>query len=301
MAAPRTSESALQSGTPGRTRLSANLSLSFERDADSGATQLRASSQEPPLRVVRGFARQDGSSLVHLHNVSGGLLGGDRLSLALSLAQGAEAQITTTGATRIYRPAPDAAPAEQINRAYVGESALLEYIPDAIIPYCGVRFLQRSEIHLAQGAGLFWWEILAPGREARGETFAYEHLQIHTDIVACGQLIAAERMRLQPASRPVHQVARLADLKYVITLYICRVGDDARRWLSLEDELREAARDSAAAGEMLWGISTLPAHGVAVRGLARRGHGILTALQHLWRIAKLSLYSRGPILPRKVN
>jgi hypothetical protein len=35
--------------------------------------------------------------------------------------------------------------------------------------------------------------------------------------------------------------------------------------------------------------------------MARRGHGILAALQSLWRTAKLALYGREPILPRKVN
>ena len=300
MTTPRTAETCTELKGSARRRLSANLRLSFER-RESRGTVLCASSQEPPLRVIRGFARKDGSSLAHLHNVSGGLLGGDRLSLDVDLAASAEAQLTTTGATRIYRSAPDAAPTEQHNRINVGERALFEYLPDAIIPYAGVRFRQHSEIHLAQGAGLFWWEVLAPGREARGETFLYQSIEINTDVFACKRLIATERIRLEPARRAVNQLARLGEYPYFATLYICRVEQDGRRWLALEEELREAAHESVTRGEMLWGISTLPAYGIAVRGLARRSHGLLAALQHLWRTAKISLYGREPILPRKVN
>jgi hypothetical protein len=51
----------------------ASLQLEFERDV-TGRTLLAASRQEPPLRVVRAFGAEDGAALVHLHNVSGGLL-----------------------------------------------------------------------------------------------------------------------------------------------------------------------------------------------------------------------------------
>jgi urease accessory protein len=300
MATPHFAERAPQGAGPPRGRLTASLSLSFVRDA-SGRTALAASLQEPPLRVVRAFAREDGSSLAHLHNVSGGLLGGDRLSLSVDVAAGAQVQLTTTGATRIYRPAAGAAPTEQFNQVRVGENAVLEYVPDVIIPYAYVRFEQRSEIHLGAGAGLFWWDVFAPGREARGEAFAYERLEVRTDVFAADRLIAAERVCLEPALREVGALARLANYPYWVTLYVCRVGIEAPRWLQLEEKLRQVAQESVASGKMLWGISTLPAHGLAVRGLARRGHGISAALHSLWSAAKVALYGREPILPRKLN
>jgi urease accessory protein len=279
----------------------ATLGLDFQRDQATGRTLLAASSQDPPLRVVRAFSRDDGSSLVHLHNVSGGILGGDQLTLDAKIGAAANVQLTTTGATRIYRPRAIAAAAEQHNKIAVAEDALLEYVPDQIIPYAGVRFLQTSEIHLAHGAALFWWEILAPGREARGEIFEYSRIEMHTDIFAAGRLIAAERVRLEPKARALTSLARLGDFRYWITFYICRVGVESAAWLSLEEELRKVAASFTPSGESIWGISALPAHGLAIRGLARRGHGIQAALHSLWRVAKLSLYGREPIFPRKVN
>ncbi len=282
-------------------RLQGLLDLDFQLERESGRTVLLGSLQEPPLRVVRAFPREDGSALAHLHNVSGGVLGGDRLILRASVGKAASAQLTTTGATRIYRTRANAPTAVQINEIAVGEDALLEYVPDPIIPFSGARFAQRTTIHLGPRAGLFWWEILAPGREARGELFQYERVEMMTSVVAAGRPIAAERIRLEPGSRDPRSPARLGDYRYLVSFYICRVGLEASAWLAAEPELREVARTAAASGETLWGISTLPADGIAVRCLARRGRDAFSGLHAIWRAAKMRLFQREAIAPRKMN
>jgi urease accessory protein len=282
-------------------RVEASLALDFARDAATGRTFLSASIQEPPLRVVRAFALDDGSAFAHLHNVSGGLLGGDRLSLAVNVGAGASVQLTTTGGTRIYRPRTGAPPTMQTNAIRVGENALLEYVPDAIIPFAGARFAQRTRIDLAAGAGLFWWEVIAPGREASGEVFAYENIEMRTDMTANGRLIAAENIRLDPRGRALRSIARLGEYRYWATFYICRVGIDAPAWLAAEEQLREVARELSQPGAALWGISTLLADGLIVRGLAVRGRDALGGLHALWNAAKLRLYGRAAVPPRKVN
>src|SRR3984885_7808224 len=220
-------------------RLQASLTLDFARDEFAGHTVLAASRQEPPLKVVRAFTMQDGAALAHLHNVSGGLLGGDHLALEVNVGAGARVQMTTTGATRIYRPRREALPTTQSNEFTVKEGALLEYIPDSIIPFAGARFSQATTIHLAQGAGLFWWEILAPGREARGEIFAYDCVEMKTDVVALGQPIASERVRIEPRRRSTPSFGRLGAYRTWATFCIAHVGRSAAEWLALEHELRE--------------------------------------------------------------
>ncbi|MGC2330410.1 MAG: urease accessory protein UreD [Candidatus Acidiferrales bacterium] len=282
-------------------RVEASLALDFARDAATGRTVLSASVQEPPLRVVRAFALDDGSALAHLHNVSGGLLGGDRLSLAVNIGADASVQLTTTGGTRIYRPRKGAPPTTQTNQIRVGENALLECVPDVIIPYAGARFAQRSRIDLAPGAGLFWWEVIAPGREASGEVFAYERIEMRTEVTSNGRLIAAENVRLDPREAALRSIARLGEYRYWATFYICRVGLDAAAWLAAEEHLREAARDLNRPDKALWGVSTLLADGLIVRGLAVHGRDALGGLHALWNAAKLRLYGRAAVAPRKVN
>ena len=165
------------------------LSLCFERE------RFRVMRQDPPWKVVRAFALPGSGCLVHLHNVSGGVLAGDRLSLDVEVKAGAAAQITTTGATRLYRHRAGAADSEQHVRFSVGDAALLEYLPDAVIPFAGSRHVQRTEILLGRGAALFWWEVLAPGRLAAGERFAFERLSVQTEVYAgpgrsCGKIFS---------------------------------------------------------------------------------------------------------------
>jgi len=285
---------------PSRT-VDAALSLSFSLEPFANRTTLAGSHQEPPLKVVRAFTNEDGSAFVHLHNVSGGVLGGDRLATSVDVGASASVQLTTTGATRVYRPRASVEPAYQRNDFYVSENGMLEYVPDPIIPFSGARYLQRTTIHLADGAGLFWWEILAPGREARGEVFQYESVEMKTDIFAVGRPIASERVRLEPLARNISQLARLGPYRYSATFYICRVGLGGKAWVAAESRLRQLVEDLTIPGELLIGVSTLIEYGIVIRFLAHRGRAVARVLYFLWNAAKTLLCGRIAIPPRKLN
>src|ERR1700730_1699931 len=81
---------------------SSKLHLAFEAD-DAGGTILRVPQQQPPWRVVRGFPTPSGETLAHVHYVSGVILDTDSLSGQLDVGPRAQAQVTSTGATRVYR------------------------------------------------------------------------------------------------------------------------------------------------------------------------------------------------------
>jgi urease accessory protein len=151
--------------------LEAALRLRFETGGD--ATVLASCEQQPPWRVIRAFTQESGQALVHLHNMSGGVLGGDRLSLDIQVGARAKAQITSTGATRLYRSREGSLPSRQFTRITVDEEAVAEYLPDPLIPYEGAEHQQSTQIELGRGACLFWWETLTPGRYASGEAFRY--------------------------------------------------------------------------------------------------------------------------------
>lgn len=280
------------------------LDLAFQRTAfqqAEGQTQMRVLAQQPPLKVVRGFRQPGGGQAVHLLNVSGGVLGGDALTVRAQVAAGAQAQLTTTGATRIYRQRSGLPGAVQRNEFSVGAGARLEVLPDALIPYADSRYEQQTQIALAEDAGLFYWEIVAPGRVARGESFAYDELRLALDICAEGVPIARERLRLCPAERAPASPLRLGPFLYFGVLYICRVGRPAAEWLALERQLQgQAETFASSAGETLWGVSTLPAHGLAVRGLGMTHRGLAAGLLRLLQTAKEALDGEQLTLPRKM-
>jgi urease accessory protein len=280
-------------------RAHGRLRLRFTQDAE-GRTRLTDRAQEPPLQVVRAFDLPDGASLVHLHNVSGGVLGGDHLETVVEVGPGAQAQLTTTGATRVYRPRASDQTAVQATTVQVGAGGLLEWLPDPLIPFAGARFRQEARITLASGAGLFWWETVAPGRVAHGEVFAYHCLEIALDVWAEGRFIARERTRLEPSPRPLTSPARLGLYRHFCTFYICRIGEPSARWTTLEAELSVMAQELSVPGDCLWGVSALPAHGLSVRGLSRTGRDLPPRLLLFWQAAKRALYGRAALPPRKV-
>lgn len=252
------------------------------------------------MRIVRAFTGDDGAALVHLHNVSGGVLGGDHLVVEAELGSHARALLTTTGATRVYRQRTDQAEAVQITRFVIRQGALLEYLPDPLIPFADARYRQTTQIELGPDAGLFYWEVVTPGREARGEVFQYASLRLDLDILTPNRPIAVERVHLEPAQRPLSSLVRLGAYRYYATFYICRVGVAANIWLALETQLTELAQSLTERGEVVWGVSTLSAHGLVVRGVSRTNRRLAPLLPRFWQLAKKELYAAEAVLPRKI-
>lgn len=173
-----------------KSNIHGRLHLNFTHNQATQRTQLLVPEQQPPLKVIRAFPLADGGALVHLHNISGGVLGGDQLELNVDVGPKAYAQLTTTGATRIYRSHPEAPVAAQTSNIHIQEGALLEYLPDPLIPFAGSRYHQHTSIELETDTGLFYWEIVAPGRAACGELFDYEQLAHRAAPINTGETVS---------------------------------------------------------------------------------------------------------------
>lgn len=260
---------------------------------------LHVREQLPPLKVVRAFPIPYGGALAHLHNISGGVLGGDQLTLDVKVGSYAYAQLTSTSATRLYQCHPDMPASTQTSSIQIAPDGLLEYLPDPIIPFAGSQYIQHTRIELATGAGLFWWETLAPGRTAREEIFVYTLLQLGLEISATGRPIAIERLKLEPAKQRLFSSVRLGQYRYYGSFYICKVGLDSATWLHLEQELSTTAQRLSVPGVISWGVSSLVAHGLVVRVLSIGGKELHTGLLTFWRQAKTTLYGCEAHPPRK--
>lgn len=265
------------------------MSLRFGRD------RFRVSRQDPPWKVVRAFG-----PLVHLNNVSGGVLAGDKLALDVEVEAGASAQITTTGATRLYRHRTGAPDSEQWTSFHVGDGAVLEYLPDPLIPFARSRHAQRTKIELGLGSTLFWWEVIAPGRLASGERFAFERLQIGADVRAAGKQVMREDYVLEPRRRDLVAVPRMFEYSHTISLVAIQQGRTAGFWRALESRLSDAAQVRSVQGEAVWGASTLASDGLVVRGMSTSGRFIFEPLIEFWRTARVAITGSDAVPPRKI-
>jgi urease accessory protein len=267
--------------------------MCFERE------RFRINRQDPPWKVVRAFRHSGSGALLHLNNVSGGVLAGDRLSLDVEVEAGAAVQITTTGATRLYRHRAGVADSEQHVRFDIHDGAQLEYLPDAMIPYAGSRHVQRTKIQLGCGATLFWWEVLAPGRLAAGERFAFERLRVQTEVSAGTRPLLREDFLLEPKRKDISATVRMSGYSHIASLYAVQEGRTPAFWRSLEDRLNEFARQRTRPEQAIWGASGLVSDGIVVRGLSTSARFIYEPLLEFWRTARLAITGNDATPPRK--
>ena len=267
---------------------------------DGAFTRMFVLTQQPPWRAIRAFQNSLGQALVHLHNVSGGILSGDSLHLAIEAAPGAHVQVTSVGATRVYRHRPGRAVARLSTSVQIGEDAMLEYLPEAVIPFAGSRFSQSTTVSLGRNAGFIGWESIAAGRIAGGEEFAFDFF--HSEFSVCSDVrpLSLERWSLTPSTGASRSVARWGRFRYTTTLYVCHTGVAQPRWLDLESCLNRLAMAHTSQSAR-WGVSTLIANGLVVRGLALEAHQITAGLRTFWEHAKQEIWGERAVFPRKIN
>src|ERR1700691_5299001 len=278
---------------------SSNLHLSFEAN-DTGATILRVKQQQPPWRVVRGFRAPSGETLAHVHNLSGGILDSDSLSWQVDVGPRAQAQVTSTGATRVYRSRSPESRASQRLHVNVAADAYLEYLPDQLIPFAGSRFDQTARVEIERGGSLIWWDRVAPGREASDEIFRFVEPTPHFELMADGQPVAIERWTLAPLTQRLDSIALLGVFRHFASCYICKASEPASYWKTFEAEMQPVA-DRFSGSEVLWGVTSLRAQGLVIRRLAVSGRSLASGLVEIWKAAKWLLCGRVATLPRKVH
>lgn len=145
----------------------ARLQIDYRRDGERCNALDR---HEGPLRVLQRLY-PEGPGVCHhvLVHPPGGIVGGDRLDLALDLGAGSHALLTTPGATRFYRS--DGMPAVQTLGARLAEGSRLEWLPLETLAYSGCLAENRMRFDLAEGAEVIGWDVLALGLPAAGAAF----------------------------------------------------------------------------------------------------------------------------------
>ncbi len=123
-----------------------------------------------PLKLQRPFYTPGSSTCqsVLLHT-AGGIVGGDRLSLSLTLAPHTRVFWTTPAATKVYA-SPEHFAQTQVH-LQIEPGAVLTWFPLETILFDGAKYRQQIHIDLQPGGVWCGWEITRCGRTAQGEGF----------------------------------------------------------------------------------------------------------------------------------
>lgn len=169
----------------------ARLALDY-RFADGRTVLSRR--HEGPLRVQKALY-PEGERLCHtlIVHPPGGIAGGDELGIAAGIGPGAQALLTTPGATKWYK-----AHGRQASQSIaLNVQGGLEWLPQEAIVFNQADVNSRIDISLAPDAATIGWDIVALGRGAAGETFDEGRFAQTIRLSDDGKLQWVERTRLR--------------------------------------------------------------------------------------------------------
>jgi urease accessory protein len=264
------------------------LALALERD-ELGETRIADLYQRDPCRAL--FPHGDAGDVmpVVVLTTSGGLAGGDRISLEISVGRNAATQVTTQAAEKIYRAL--AAETCVSVRLSAASEAWLEWLPQETILFEGARFQRETRVEIASDARLLAAEIVVFGRTARGERMTAGSYRDHWRIVRDGRLVWADALGLagDPAAALAHPAGYAGAVAIASVIY---AGPDSARHI----DAARASFASAESGPALRCGATL-VNGILVARLVSTDAQILRReFARLW----CSLRQRAAGLPAKL-
>ena len=269
------------------------LTLQYTKQDDH--TVIAHSYVTTPWKLLPPIYLDDtGSAYTLLVNPSGGLVGGDRLSIDMTLEQDAHVLISAPSANRVYRTEGELS--EQCIDIRVGPGGVLEWFPEHTIPFAGSRFRQRLHASLASGATLLLWDALASGRIAREERWACTDLENEIRINTASGHTLLERYTLAPAT-DLGRVGLAEEWDYVASLYAVNDVMAPESWSRLESRIASILDERP--GQVLGGVSTPTVPGLAVKLLARTAPDLTSMLEALWAAAREALWNLPPVAWRK--
>ena len=221
---------------------------------------------------------------VYLLHPPGGVVGGDVLDIDVHLALGAQALITTPGATKFYRSAGRRA--RQTQRIRVEAGAAVEWLPQENIFFPGAEVELHTQIDLQGDARIAFWDIQCLGRPVISEGFDSGHIDSRLSVYRDGRPIILERQRVDADNRC--RLSLMAGLAVGASLLISDAGD----------EEMEACRELLLASAPDYAGATLIEDMLMVRYLGNSTEKAHRLFSDIWQTLRPRTLGRSPGVPR---
>ncbi len=258
---------------------SAALGLRYARRHDR--TSLVERRHHGPLSVQRPFYPEiDGTCHTYLLHPPAGIVGGDELTVTLTLEVDTKALVTTPGATRWYYSDGRTAKVSQLAR--LSNGAMLEWLPQETLLFDGANAKLSTRIELTGNATFLGWEILSFGRPACRETFSNGTLDFRFELWRDGVLSLRERLRGD--GLPAGLMGHAGLMTFLAT--------------GANDVVLQAARDICSNSVDALSGPTLIGDVLMCRGLAEDCAPLIKLSRELWRALRPLVSARTAVTPR---
>ena len=232
-----------------------------------------------PLQTLTPLSLEDGTSYLMLLNPTGGVLGSD--NLVTEIIQEAETRVclTTPSATRIYRTSRQPAVLETVIQ--LGEGAMLEYLPDHVIPHAGSALRQSLRLEMARGSRAIILDSMASGRVAHGEQWDFTEMDSRTEVRMRGKPAFINRTRIVPAVQRSHQTGLMEEFDYMACMGL--FAEEFENWHTLLAAMHAELENMP---QVRGGVSLLSRGGCVIRYLARSASDMTRMNKKLWDAAR---------------
>lgn len=171
---------------------SGSARIGFE--ARGGVTRLARLYQSDPLRVLFPHAGAGEPVTGALVTTSGGLVGGDALSVAVDCGAGTSARIVGQAAEKVYRSTgADTRIGVDLT---VGAGGWMEWLPQETIVFETARLRRDTVVEVAPQGRLMAGEIVVFGRTAMGEAVTAGLVRDAWEVRRAGRLVWADSLHL---------------------------------------------------------------------------------------------------------
>jgi urease accessory protein len=284
--------SATASLAPARVGRDGTLRLRFDRRASG--TVVAGCRYTLPLQVLAPVALDDPAAVVSILNPTGGLVGGDRLSIEVEATAGAHAVLTTPSATRVYRT--EGEDSTQSVRIAIGPGATVEWVPDHTIPFAGSSFRQTLDVEMDESARLILVDAFSAGRIGRGEAWQFALLDSAVSVRDRQGWVVHDRLALRgPMTRKDTAWDGLGYTEshpYFATIAIIGSFDRERFTADLGRQC-----PGVDAGRV--GVAALARGGLLIRCLAPSAPDLIDTIETCWSLGRRALLGLPPLALRK--
>lgn len=253
----------------------------------AGTTRIQRQYQQSPLYIYRPIYLDPGRpdmAFLFLMQSGDGMVQGDRYRIDIDCLPGSAAHVTAQAATNIFTARQNFA--SQLVNLQTGAGAVLEYLPEPVVPFRGSRLFQRTCITADPDSTVIVGETLLPGRVAHNEAHVYDVYWAETELRDPQQrLLFVDTLRFSPANGDAAtSIGLLANHHVVATLYVISRQTAPADTVTL---LRAALGDYP---DVLSGVSELPnACGAGVRLLGPDHKTVQAALVAAWNAIRRAL------------